>query len=359
MSLTTEPMKDFQVFYSYAHEDERWRKKLETHLSSLKRKGLISGWYDRNIKAGQEWEQEIDTHLNTADIILLLISPDFLASDYCYCTEMKRAMERHEAGVARVIPIILRPVDWQGTPFDKLQVLPTDAKAVTEWSNSDRAFMDIVKGIRNAVEDLSKNIGEVAHIKGTRVASPPTNDSGMIGPLGTQQFNDEIIDRVKEALDKLHRTYKSQVLPINGMHEFFLTLSMLFVRKTFQEKIRDCEDHNWRGRLRAACLTKKVLWAYMTNVLQFGPPVYRLYQQLLREVDGYTMGLMGLFKLSESHHKLDDIERYIFDAEEFNNYLPDQFLRTKIPQKSMIRCDNHLERIEALVKQLTASDASP
>jgi hypothetical protein len=351
-------MKDVEIFYSYAHEDERLQKKLETHLSNLKHQGLITGWRDREIQAGQEWAKEIDIHLNTADIILLLISPDFLASDYCYCTEMKRAMERHEAEDARVIPIILRPVDWQGTPFEKLSVLPTNAKAVTEWSNSDRAFLDIVKGIRNAVEDLSKNIGKGAKIEGTQIASPSTNDSEMIGPLGSQQYNDLKIDTVRTALEKLHRTYKSQVLPINAMHELFLTLSMLFMRKTFVERVRECMDKNWRGRLRAACLTKQVLWAYMTNVLQFGAPVSNLYQQLLQEVDGYTMGLMGLFKLSESHHTLDDIEKYIYSDEEFRNYLPDQFLRTKIPQKTVIRCDNHLDRIEALVKQLTTIGVS-
>src|SRR5436853_4845959 len=102
MSLTREPTKRIEVFYSYAHEDQRWRKRIETHLTNLKRQGLISGWHDRNIKAGQEWVQESDLHLNNAHIILLLVSPDFMASDYCYCVEMKRALERHGAGQARV-----------------------------------------------------------------------------------------------------------------------------------------------------------------------------------------------------------------------------------------------------------------
>jgi hypothetical protein len=155
MSLTAEPPRAIEVFYSYAHEDERFRKILETHLSNLRLRGLISDWNDREIIAGQEWAQEINTHLKTAQIILLLISPDFMASNYINTTEMKRAMERHEAGEARVIPIILRPVDWKGTPFDKLQMLPTNAKPVTEWPNRDRAFMNIARGIRKAVEELN------------------------------------------------------------------------------------------------------------------------------------------------------------------------------------------------------------
>src|SRR5205814_636634 len=140
---------------SYAHKDKRLRDQLETQLSLLKHEGLISSWYDRNIGAGEKWASEINMHLNTAQIILLLISPDFMASHYCYSIEMKRAMERHEAGEALVIPIILRPVDWKGAPFEKLQFLPTGARPVTTWKNRDEAFLDIARGIRKAVEDLT------------------------------------------------------------------------------------------------------------------------------------------------------------------------------------------------------------
>jgi hypothetical protein len=106
--MTEESAEAFEIFYSYAHKDEKLRTELNKHLFNLKRQNLIVEWYDRNISAGNEWEHEIDIHLNTAHIILLLISPDFLASDYCYSIEIRRAMERHIAGEARVIPIILR-----------------------------------------------------------------------------------------------------------------------------------------------------------------------------------------------------------------------------------------------------------
>jgi hypothetical protein len=148
------PTRTIEVFYSYAHKDEKWRNELENQLSNLKRQGLITSWYDRKISAGMDWTIEVDIHLNRASIILLLISPDFIASDYCYGIEMKRAMERLEAGEARVIPIILRPTDWQGTPFDKLQVLPSVGKPVTNWRDRDKAFLEIAKGIRKAVEEL-------------------------------------------------------------------------------------------------------------------------------------------------------------------------------------------------------------
>ena len=143
-----------EIFFSYSHKDKRFRDELETQLSLLKRQGAITAWYDRKIGAGKEWANEIDTHLNSAHIILLLVSPDYLASDYCYDTEMKLALDRHEAKEAVVIPVILRSVDWKGAPFGKLRALPTDAKPVTAWSNRDKAFEDIAKGIRNIIEGL-------------------------------------------------------------------------------------------------------------------------------------------------------------------------------------------------------------
>ncbi len=167
--MTAEPTSPLNVFYSYAHKDEKLRDELGKHLYPLKRQGLIIDWYDRDISAGKEWEQEIDTHLNTSHIILLLISPDFIASDYCYGIEMKRALERHETGDARVIPILLQSVDWQGTPFRKLQMLPRNAKAVTRWPNRADAFTEVARGIRETIKDLQAK------------ASPTLSPSSAVG----------------------------------------------------------------------------------------------------------------------------------------------------------------------------------
>lgn len=148
--------KSIDIFFSYSHKDEVLRDELVKQLSLLRRQGWIANWYDRDIEAGTEWKQEIDEHLNTARIILLLISPDFMASDYCYDIEMKRAMERHEAKEATVIPVILRPVDWHDAPFGKLQASPRDGRAINTWSNRDEAFLNVAQGIRRVVEGLRK-----------------------------------------------------------------------------------------------------------------------------------------------------------------------------------------------------------
>lgn len=149
-------MEPVEVFFSYSHRDEKLRDKLALHLSMLQRQGVIKSWHDRKISAGTEWAQAIDEKLNSAGIILLLISDHFLASDYCYDIEMQQAVARHAAGTARVIPIILKPVDWSGAPFSKLQAFPKDAKPVTKWSNRDEAFVNIAEGIREAAKAMAE-----------------------------------------------------------------------------------------------------------------------------------------------------------------------------------------------------------
>jgi hypothetical protein len=146
-----------EVFFSYSHIDEKLRNELDKHLTTLRRSDMIRIWNDREIGPGTEFQCEIAQHLETAELILLLISANFLSSEYCYSKEMNRAMQRQEHGEARVIPIILRPVDWHDTPFGKLIALPQDGKPVTTWTKRDLAFLDVVKGIRKAVEQLCED----------------------------------------------------------------------------------------------------------------------------------------------------------------------------------------------------------
>jgi len=165
LSYSDTSIEALKFFYSYASEDEEWRKRIEIHLSTLKRQGLISGWYDRNISAGTERKNEINIHLDEAHIILLLVSPDFIASDYCYSEEMKHAMELHETGGTRVIPIILRSTDWKGTPFEKLQVLPTNALPIAKWADRDDALLDVVQSIRKVIEELRASTAQLPDLK--------------------------------------------------------------------------------------------------------------------------------------------------------------------------------------------------
>jgi internalin A len=150
---TEHPMR---LFYSYSHKDEERRNELETHLKLLQRQGLIEPWYDRNIEAGDEWRMRIDENIEHADIILLLVSADFIASDYCYEKEMERALKRCDSGEAKVVPVIVRDVDWRNTPFARLQALPKNGKAVMEWPSKDAAWRNVSEGIARLVKELRK-----------------------------------------------------------------------------------------------------------------------------------------------------------------------------------------------------------
>lgn len=144
------------VFVSYSHKDEVHRERLEAHLASLKREKVIEIWHDRKISPGDEWADRIDENLKSSDIILLMISADFLASDYCQDLELATAMQRHERGEARVIPVIVRKCDWESAAFARLQAVPQDGKPVTAWADADDAWTDVARGIRRAAKSLAR-----------------------------------------------------------------------------------------------------------------------------------------------------------------------------------------------------------
>jgi hypothetical protein len=220
MPSTPEALATIEVFYSYSHKDEDLRNQLEAHLSTVRRLGLIKSWHDRKILPGQEWASEIDTHLKTAHIILLLISADFLQSDYCYITEMQQALQRHEAKEATVIPIILREVDWRGSPFGKLQALPNNARPVTSWPKRDEALADVARGIREAIEEVH-----------SKLFSVPTSSPAMlpVRPAGTPLWNiphernpfftgrEQVLQTLRQALTRESAAALTQIQAISGL----------------------------------------------------------------------------------------------------------------------------------------------
>ena len=145
-----------RVFISYAHKDEALLAELAAQLKILERNGLIEHWHDRKIVPGEEWDGRIKSELESADIILLLVSHDFINSDYCWGVEVAQAIARHEAGTACVIPIILRDCLWQDAPFAKIQGLPKDMRPVVDWPSRDAAFADVARGIKRSVAELDR-----------------------------------------------------------------------------------------------------------------------------------------------------------------------------------------------------------
>jgi cellulose biosynthesis protein BcsQ len=148
-----------KVFISYSHKDEEYLDLLEKHLKPLQRQGIIETLDDRRIEAGEEWMEEIARNLDEADVILLLISPDYLASDFLYDIEMRRALQQHESGAATVLPVILRPVSWENSPIAILQALPRDGRPVTSWPNVDEPSAQIVRKVRELANSITRSKG--------------------------------------------------------------------------------------------------------------------------------------------------------------------------------------------------------
>jgi TIR domain len=177
------------VLLCYADEDERMVGQLKKHLSMLERNGHIALWDYGHISPGTEWEQEMNKHLDEAEMMLLLISASFLAADYCYKVQMQRAIERHERKEVRVIPVILRSVYWNEPPLDKLQPLPDRAKPISTWTPREEGWKNVVAGIKKVIEQLN------AH----RLPNPPEERRVLMADL------DQLIATVKSHMQPLPR----------------------------------------------------------------------------------------------------------------------------------------------------------
>ncbi|HCP7890507.1 TPA: toll/interleukin-1 receptor domain-containing protein [Escherichia coli] len=152
------------LVFSYSHADEALRNELEKHLSPLKRMGKITTWHDRRIIPGQEFENQIDYYFYQADIILLLISSDFIASDYCYQVEMTNALERHSRGEAVVIPVILRECAWHQLPFGSIMAATIDGKPITRFASHDEGYVQVVDAVSRAIANLeAKKPQQIVH----------------------------------------------------------------------------------------------------------------------------------------------------------------------------------------------------
>jgi hypothetical protein len=145
-------MSSHRMFVSYSHKDDHYRERFHTALAGLRRQGQIALWDDHEVEAGAEWESQIREQLKTSTLIVFLVSPDLLDSEYIYGSEMNYALALNRDRRARVIPVIVRPADWKQRPLGNLQALPRYGRAVSSWPNEDEAWLDVTKGIRRIIE---------------------------------------------------------------------------------------------------------------------------------------------------------------------------------------------------------------
>lgn len=194
------------VFISYARQDDGLRDELVKHLAVLRQQGLISDWHDRQIRAGQSWEAEIERNIQIADLVLLLVSPDFLSSHFCLSVELPLAMDlmQRRPGV-KVIPIILRPCDWEHSPLSRFQVLPEGGVPITVWKTKDDAFTNVVKGLRAALSKQS-----ISEVTLRPVATYRTTMSDIISRARSGHPND--IDFIMSQVEETESSANSQSL---------------------------------------------------------------------------------------------------------------------------------------------------
>jgi hypothetical protein len=180
----------WRVFYSYSHKDADLRERLGTYLAPLKQQKKISEWHDRKIEPGANWDTEINAQLDSADLILLLVSADFLASDYCFGVEMEKALVGLKRGDVKVVPVLLKPCLWEESRFSELQIIPRDAKAVTSWTSVDDALKDVASEIRKIVSE-----------------PPPTRSKSSAEPRESHGF-DSSLDLVRGQIRSYANLYE-------------------------------------------------------------------------------------------------------------------------------------------------------
>ncbi|WP_437807808.1 toll/interleukin-1 receptor domain-containing protein [Sorangium sp. So ce1078] len=187
-----------EIFLSYAQADEPLRAELEKHLAGLRRERIIEAWHDRKILAGADRAREIDARLSSSDVILLLVSPDFIGSDYCYDVEVKEAMRRYEAGAARVIPVLLRAVDWQAAPFARIQPLPKSGRPTCSAADRDEAFAEALHG-RGAGLDEAESIR--ALLLGLTEAVATADVPTELQKITIVEKDEHAVPRIRDVID--------------------------------------------------------------------------------------------------------------------------------------------------------------
>jgi hypothetical protein len=203
-----------KAFISYSHRDSAMLDRLHTHLSMLRREGGIAEWHDRKILAGARVDQEISKQLDDCQIFLALVSPDFLASGYCFDKEMSRAIYRHESGELIVVPVILEPCDWLASPLKQFKAVPKDGKPITGWTNENAAWLDVVTELRRMVQSARTD-----EFTSTKVPAPTPQREGTRNKYRVKQTFDQVDreDFRRSAFDVIRDFFEGSCREIDGV----------------------------------------------------------------------------------------------------------------------------------------------
>jgi len=299
-----------KVFFSYSHKDEGARNELEKHLAILKREGAIETWHDRRIPVGADLDNVIDQNLIESNLCLLLVSPDFLASEYCYSMEMKKALEMRQQHATWVIPIILDHCDWQNTPLGGLLACPTDGKPVSDYPNPNRAFNEITHAIR----DVIRSIASAESTKGaSEPERMPDTSAAVSEPRITEVARSGNLRIKKEFSDYDRDTFKKSAFEY--MVKFFrnslqeLSSRNTGIRFSFEKEANKFSATLYRGGKEiAACLVinraGSSSWRGITY--SFDRSESSINSSLDVEDDGYSLFLVPMFNMTGASTRLSE-----------------------------------------------------
>lgn len=243
------------LFFSYSHKDEAFRDELEIHLAMLKREGLIEAWHDRRIDAGAQLHEEISVHLESATVILLLVSPYFLASDYCYDREMTRALERHKKGEAIVIPVIVHPCDWEHSAFSDLRATPPDGKPISKFPNQHDAYVAVVTDVRKAIAKMRPSSGKQKPLSpaqqpaaSSSIPSAKRSSNLRLKREFTDHENDTFLDSTFEFISNYFETSLHELKARNkGIDCRFKRDGQTFTAAVYRNGSKECSCRIWHG----------------------------------------------------------------------------------------------------------------
>jgi hypothetical protein len=210
-----------QLFISYSHADDQLLERLHKHLAQLQREGTVAGWYDRDIHAGGHLDKEIDRELARSQIFIACASPDYIASRYCYERELAAALEREDKGDLAVVPIIFEPCDWLATPLQKFKALPKDGKAISEYTNQNVAFLEVVTELRR----LATSVDQAADAQ--EATAPPVTPAQ--NRYRVKREFDALAKRdfVESAFSEMHKFFEASVAELSAVPDLEATLSPL------------------------------------------------------------------------------------------------------------------------------------
>jgi len=193
-----------KLFISYAHEDELHLKQLTNRVKGLERQELIESWSDNEILPGMDWDDEIKSQLADADVIIFLISPDFIASEYIHKVELKNAVKRHNESEVIIIPVVIRPCDFSSLEIKKFQALPKGAKPISKWEDKDDAWLDVLQGIKKVINNIDKILKK-------RVEKPANTNEDETGKEDEANLKMKIASgEMDEAIDELLKITKEK-----------------------------------------------------------------------------------------------------------------------------------------------------